>query len=109
MQEDISASESTKRSSTDMDNGGNRSRTDSINSINSKQMDSFGEHQTTVEQIDGNEEDDGSIDDDDDIVQGQQQPEQAPHVEYILVAEFEVDQGPLMEHQYPTAISGDEQ
>ncbi|KAF8476970.1 docking domain of Afi1 for Arf3 in vesicle trafficking-domain-containing protein [Kalaharituber pfeilii] len=30
------------------------------------------------------------------------------HVEYILVAEFEVDQGPLMEHQYPTAISGDE-
>ena len=31
------------------------------------------------------------------------------HVEYILVAEFEVDQGPLMEHQYPNAISGDEQ
>ncbi|KAI5808786.1 docking domain of Afi1 for Arf3 in vesicle trafficking-domain-containing protein [Peziza echinospora] len=30
------------------------------------------------------------------------------HVEYILVAEFEVDQGPLMEHQYPNAISGDE-
>lgn len=36
------------------------------------------------------------------------EPEQA-HVEYILVAEFEVDQGPLMEHQYPNAISGDEQ
>lgn len=35
--------------------------------------------------------------------------EQGAHVEYILVAEFEVDQGPLMEHQYPTAISGDEQ
>ena len=30
------------------------------------------------------------------------------HVEYILVASFHVDQGPIMEHQYPSAISGDE-
>ena len=31
-----------------------------------------------------------------------------PHVEYILVASFHVDRGPIMEHQYPDAISGDE-
>lgn len=31
-----------------------------------------------------------------------------PHVEYILVASFHVDRGPIMEHQYPNAISGDE-
>ncbi|KAM5489629.1 hypothetical protein MaudMau93_003222 [Microsporum audouinii] len=31
-----------------------------------------------------------------------------PHVEYILVASFDVDRGPIMEHQYPSAISGDE-
>ena len=30
------------------------------------------------------------------------------HVEYILVAEFDVDRGPVMEHQFPGAISGDE-
>ncbi|EGC46194.1 MesA protein [Histoplasma capsulatum var. duboisii H88] len=30
------------------------------------------------------------------------------HVEYILVASFHVDRGPMMEHQYPSAISGDE-
>lgn len=30
------------------------------------------------------------------------------HVEYILVASFHIDQGPIMEHQYPAAISGDE-
>ncbi|PWW75360.1 spindle pole body interacting protein [Tuber magnatum] len=30
------------------------------------------------------------------------------HVEYILVAEFSIDKGPTMEHQYPNAISGDE-
>ncbi|RAH43606.1 AFI1/MesA family protein [Aspergillus brunneoviolaceus CBS 621.78] len=30
------------------------------------------------------------------------------HVEYILVASFHIDRGPIMEHQYPTAISGDE-
>ena len=30
------------------------------------------------------------------------------HVEYILVASFHVDRGPIMEHQYPAAISGDE-
>ncbi len=30
------------------------------------------------------------------------------HVEYILVASFHVDRGPVMEHQYPGAISGDE-
>ncbi|KAL2037410.1 hypothetical protein N7G274_009895 [Stereocaulon virgatum] len=29
------------------------------------------------------------------------------HVEYILVASFHVDRGPVMEHQYPGAISGD--
>ncbi|KZF25072.1 spindle pole body interacting protein [Xylona heveae TC161] len=31
-----------------------------------------------------------------------------PHVEYILVASFHVDKGPIMEHQYPAPISGDE-
>ena len=31
------------------------------------------------------------------------------HVDYILVAEFSIDKGPTMEHQYPTPISGDEQ
>lgn len=30
------------------------------------------------------------------------------HVEYILVASFHVDRGPIMERQYPGAISGDE-
>ena len=30
------------------------------------------------------------------------------HVDYILVAEFSIDKGPTMEHQYPTPISGDE-
>ncbi|KAI9668687.1 MAG: hypothetical protein M1829_005300 [Trizodia sp. TS-e1964] len=30
------------------------------------------------------------------------------HVEYILVASFHVDRGPIMEHQFPGAISGDE-
>ncbi|KAK0723100.1 docking domain of Afi1 for Arf3 in vesicle trafficking-domain-containing protein [Lasiosphaeria miniovina] len=30
------------------------------------------------------------------------------HVEYILVASFDVDRGPVMEHQYPVAITGDE-
>lgn len=30
------------------------------------------------------------------------------HVEYILVASFHIDRGPIMEHQYPGAISGDE-
>lgn len=30
------------------------------------------------------------------------------HVEYILVASFDIDRGSVMEHQYPTAISGDE-
>lgn len=30
------------------------------------------------------------------------------HVEYILVASFHVDRGPIMEHQYPSPISGDE-
>ena len=30
------------------------------------------------------------------------------HVEYILVASFHVDRGPIMEQQYPGAISGDE-
>ncbi|MCJ1478425.1 hypothetical protein MMC13_007105 [Lambiella insularis] len=30
------------------------------------------------------------------------------HVEYILVASFDIDRGPVMEHQYPGAISGDE-
>ena len=33
-------------------------------------------------------------------------PEQ--HVEYILVASFDIDRGSVMEHQYPGAISGDE-
>ncbi|KAI9694922.1 MAG: hypothetical protein M1822_000539 [Bathelium mastoideum] len=30
------------------------------------------------------------------------------HVEYILVASFDVDRGSIMEHQYPGPISGDE-
>ncbi|KAI1002725.1 hypothetical protein K3495_g5480 [Podosphaera aphanis] len=30
------------------------------------------------------------------------------HVEYILVASFDTDRGPVMEHQYPVAITGDE-
>jgi len=30
------------------------------------------------------------------------------HVEYILVASFDIDQGSIMEHQYPAAIGGDE-
>ncbi|KAF2752202.1 spindle pole body interacting protein [Sporormia fimetaria CBS 119925] len=30
------------------------------------------------------------------------------HVEYILVASFDIDRGSVMEHQYPSAISGDE-
>ncbi|KAJ5483962.1 Protein mesA [Penicillium diatomitis] len=30
------------------------------------------------------------------------------HVEYILVASFHIDRGPIMEHQFPAAISGDE-
>ncbi|KAK6372810.1 hypothetical protein LTR64_004728 [Lithohypha guttulata] len=31
-----------------------------------------------------------------------------PHVEYILVASFDADKGPSMEHQFPGAISPDE-
>ncbi|KAH8815607.1 docking domain of Afi1 for Arf3 in vesicle trafficking-domain-containing protein [Xylogone sp. PMI_703] len=30
------------------------------------------------------------------------------HVEYILVASFDIDRGPVMEHQYPVEITGDE-
>ncbi|KAF2643383.1 spindle pole body interacting protein [Massarina eburnea CBS 473.64] len=30
------------------------------------------------------------------------------HVEYILVASFDIDRGSVMEHQYPGAISGDD-
>lgn len=30
------------------------------------------------------------------------------HVEYILVASFDIDRGPVTEHQYPVAITGDE-
>ncbi|KAL1956856.1 hypothetical protein VTO42DRAFT_6704 [Malbranchea cinnamomea] len=39
-----------------------------------------------------------------------QYPADSPelHVEYILVASFHVDRGPIMEHQYPNPISGDE-
>jgi len=33
---------------------------------------------------------------------------QENHVEYILVASFDIDRGSVMEHQYPGAISGDE-
>lgn len=31
------------------------------------------------------------------------------HVDYILVAEFSIDKGSMMEYQYPNPISGDEQ
>ncbi|KKA22870.1 hypothetical protein T310_3087 [Rasamsonia emersonii CBS 393.64] len=39
-----------------------------------------------------------------------QYPRNSPerHVEYILVASFHIDRGPIMEHQYPVPISGDE-
>ena len=39
-----------------------------------------------------------------------QYPADSPerHVEYILVASFDIDKGPTMEHQFPGAISGDE-
>ena len=39
-----------------------------------------------------------------------QYPADSPekHVEYILVASFDIDKGSVMEHQYPNAISGDE-
>ncbi|KAF2197870.1 spindle pole body interacting protein [Delitschia confertaspora ATCC 74209] len=39
-----------------------------------------------------------------------QYPADSPekHVEYILVASFDIDRGSVMEHQYPAAISGDE-
>ncbi|KAK5111148.1 hypothetical protein LTR62_005347 [Meristemomyces frigidus] len=30
------------------------------------------------------------------------------HVEYILVASFDIDRGSIMEHQYPGAVGGDE-
>lgn len=30
------------------------------------------------------------------------------HVEYILVASFDIDRGSIMEHQYPEPIGGDE-
>lgn len=30
------------------------------------------------------------------------------HVDYILVASFDIDRGPVMEHQFPVAITGDE-
>ena len=30
------------------------------------------------------------------------------HVEYILVASFDIDRGSIMEHQYPAPIGGDE-
>lgn len=30
------------------------------------------------------------------------------HVEYILVASFDIDRGSIMEHQYPASIGGDE-
>jgi len=33
---------------------------------------------------------------------------QENHVEYILVASFDIDRGSVMEHQYPGSISGDE-
>ncbi|KAK6355303.1 hypothetical protein TWF696_004413 [Orbilia brochopaga] len=34
--------------------------------------------------------------------------QQPLHVDYILVAEFAINEGPTMEHQYPAPISGDE-
>lgn len=33
---------------------------------------------------------------------------QEPHVEFILVASFDIDRGSIMEFQYPNSISGDE-
>ncbi|KAI9370374.1 docking domain of Afi1 for Arf3 in vesicle trafficking-domain-containing protein [Aspergillus egyptiacus] len=39
-----------------------------------------------------------------------QYPRDSPerHVEFILVASFHIDRGPIMEHQYPVPISSDE-
>ena len=68
-----------------------RNRADSTGSHISERLESYDEVQEEQEEHDVEKQ------------------EQGAHVEYILVAEFEVDQGPLMEHQYPNAISGDEQ
>lgn len=39
-----------------------------------------------------------------------QYPADSPekHVEYILVASFDIDRGSVMEHQYPASVGGDE-
>jgi len=71
-----------------------RNRADSTGSHLSERLEGYDEEHVLQEEQEGH-----------DI----EKQEQGAHVEYILVAEFEVDQGPLMEHQYPNAISGDEQ
>jgi Docking domain of Afi1 for Arf3 in vesicle trafficking len=32
---------------------------------------------------------------------------EAPHVDYILTAEFDVDAGPIISHEYPVPLGGD--
>lgn len=92
--EAVSASASIKSAFTDGES--NRNRADSAAaSVTSRQLENYDEEDVIEE-----EQDDVGV---------EQQHGQGAHVEYILVAEFEVDQGPLMEHQYPNAISGDEQ
>lgn len=95
--EEASEPASIKDSATDDENGHNRA--DSNGSGLSERIESYGEKGEMVESSEELAEFTELAED---------EPEQA-HVEYILVAEFEVDQGPLMEHQYPNAISGDEQ
>ena len=92
--EESSEPASIKDSVTDDENSHNRAN--SNGSGFSERLEIYGEMSETVE---SSEEMAGLA---------ENEPEQT-HVEYILVAEFEVDQGPLMEHQYPNAISGDEQ
>ncbi|SMR42221.1 unnamed protein product [Zymoseptoria tritici ST99CH_3D1] len=41
-------------------------------------------------------------------IKSQYPPDGEKHVEYILVASFDIDRGSIMEHQYPSPVGGDE-
>lgn len=41
-------------------------------------------------------------------LKSQYPPDAEKHVEYILVASFDIDRGSIMEHQYPGPVGGDE-
>jgi hypothetical protein len=58
---------------------------------------------TVVESMDSSYVDVGEIG------AGDPSPANQQHVDYILVAEFSIDKGSMMEFQYPAPISGDEQ